>query len=155
MYHQHWLGQLYTYTPLIIRSLIRCLSVNKPRVKVKQSLYKPGEAVRVPGGWGSQISRQSAHEGGKVVSFTHRPPPTPPLPQEIFLVLISVERLSRPQGHITAGRIMSIKYSNYTVANRSRDFPDFSAVSQPTTPLCAPSVKKKEVKSISITQEQY
>ena len=49
MYHQRRLGQLYTYTPLIIHSLIRCLSVNKPQVKVKQSLYKPGEAVRVPG----------------------------------------------------------------------------------------------------------
>jgi len=34
-----------------------------------------------------QISRQSAHEGGKVVSPTHRPPLPP---QEIFLVLISV-----------------------------------------------------------------
>jgi len=33
-----------------------------------------------------RISRQSAHEGGKVVSATHRPP----LPQEISLVLISV-----------------------------------------------------------------
>jgi hypothetical protein len=32
------------------------------------------------------ISRQLAHEGGKVVCPTHRPP----LPQEIFLVLISV-----------------------------------------------------------------
>src|SRR5215510_13741196 len=43
--------------------------------------------LRVPAGSGSQISRQSAHEGGKVVSPTHRPP----LPaQEIFLVLISV-----------------------------------------------------------------
>jgi hypothetical protein len=36
--------------------------------------------------WGSQISRQSALEGGKVFSPTHRPS----LPREALLVLISV-----------------------------------------------------------------
>ena len=56
------------------------------KVKVKQSHYRPGQALRVRGGSGSQISRQLAHEEGNVVSPTHRPP----FPQETFLVLISV-----------------------------------------------------------------
>jgi hypothetical protein len=53
--------------------------------KLKPPHYRPGQAVRVPRGRGSQISRQPTHEGGKVVSPTYRPL----LPQEIILVLIS------------------------------------------------------------------
>jgi hypothetical protein len=49
--------------------------------------------------------------------------------QDIFLVLV-FERLSRPQGHSTAGRINK---------NRTRDFAVCSAVPQPTAPPRTPN----------------
>jgi hypothetical protein len=38
-------------------------------VKVKQSYYRPGESLCFRGGWGSQIARQQAHNGSKVVTL--------------------------------------------------------------------------------------
>jgi hypothetical protein len=49
-------------------------------------------------------------------------------------------RLSQPQGHGVARRIMSIKNSNDTLGNRTGDLPGCSIVPQPTVPPHAPYV---------------
>jgi len=64
-------------------------------------------------GSGSQISKQSAHEDGKVVSPMQRPPlPAGNIPGAHFC-----SRPSQPQGHSAAGSIMSMKNSNNNVEN--------------------------------------
>jgi len=46
--------------------------------------------------------------------------------------------LSQPQGHSAAGKITSMKNSNDTIANRTRNLPACSTVPQPTVPPHAP-----------------
>jgi hypothetical protein len=59
----------------------------------------------------------TAHDGGKVVSLTHRPPlPPGNAPGTQFCL-----RLSRLQGHSVMRRIMSMKNSNDTIWNRTSD----------------------------------
>ena len=59
--------------------------------------------------------------------------------QGIFLALVCVKRLSHPLGRIATGRIMSMKNSNDTTGDRSRDLPACSAVPQLTAPKRAPN----------------
>jgi hypothetical protein len=87
--------------------------------------------VRVPGGWGFQISRQSAHEGGKVVSLTHRPPFTP---REVFLVLISVRVWVDHRAIVWLEGLCQWKIPMTPSGIEPATFPACSVVPQPTAP---------------------
>jgi len=63
-----------------------------------QDYNKEGKTIPLQAWTGheaSQISRQSAHEGGKVVSPTHRPP-LPPRKYSWYLFLLQAESTPGP-----------------------------------------------------------
>ena len=99
-----------------------------------------GQALRVPGGSGSQISRQLAHEG-KVVSLMHRTS----LSSGHIPGAHLCEMLSLPQSHKAARRFISMKNSSDNIRHQTRDNPACSGMSQPSTPpraLHAPRLHK-------------
>ena len=64
----------------------------------------------------------TAHDGGKVVSLTHRPPLPPANAPATYFSL----RLSRPKVHGAIERIMSTKNSSDTIWDRTSDLPIYS-----------------------------
>jgi len=76
-----------------------------------------------------RISKQSAHEGGKVVM-----PYAPPLPPANIPGTHFCWRMSRLQGHGAARGIKSMKNPNDNTGNRTRNLSACSAVPQPTAP---------------------
>jgi len=106
--------------------------IKRIKVNIKQSHYRPGHALRVPRGWGSQISRHSAHEGGKVVSPKHLPL-LPPKKYSWYSFLSKAESTAGPQ-------CCQQDYVNDidTIGNRTRDLPACSAVPLPTAPPRTP-----------------
>ena len=70
------------------------------------------------------ISRQSGHEGGKVIIPTHRPPLPHPNPQKIPLVIISVR----------GRKEKSTKNPSDPIGNRGLDLPAYIAMPYPNAP---------------------
>ena len=80
-------------------------------------LYIQSFKAYCTGGWGSQISWQSVHESGKVVS----PKNGPLYPPQNISDSNLCWRLCRLQGHSGAGCIMLMSNYNDSVGNRTRD----------------------------------
>jgi hypothetical protein len=90
LWSNHTVPQFFIYLHLRIYCAQIVLYLNIYIKMVTQCLYRPRQALSIPRGWGSQISRQSKHEGGKVFSPKHRPP-LPPRKYFWYSLLLEVE----------------------------------------------------------------
>jgi len=104
--------------------------------KIKQSLYWPvsgsggSRRLRFPGFRGNphmKVASLSALHTGRLY------------PQGNIHGTHFCYRLSRPKGHSRAGKTISMKNSNDTIGNRTRDLAACSPVPQPTAPPRADS----------------
>ena len=97
---------------------------------------KIGKAIPLEAETGPEDSRSLRFPDFKTISPTQRPPlPPGNIPGTHFCKM-----LNQPQGYSEAGRIMSMKNSNETIGNRTRDLPTCSAVAQPTALPHAPKI---------------
>ena len=85
---------------------------------------RPAQVMRVPGRWGTQMPRKSAHEGGEVVSSTYRP-----------------GKYSWYSFLLEAGWIMSMKNLKTTTWIEPAIFRLVAQMSQPSAPPCAPNLE--------------
>jgi hypothetical protein len=92
-----------------------------------KSLSRTIQAQRVPGSWSPQISRQSAHVGGKL-----SPPPLS-RKNSWYLFLLEADSIPVPWFGLKEN-------SNDNVGNRNCDLPPSSAVPQSTAPRHNPFV---------------
>ena len=120
--------------------LLRCYSHHLEEMRgtkgisngISNFTIKTRPQLKVP-----RTSRQSALEGDKVVTLTHRPPLTP---QDIPGAH-SCYTLSLLPDHSADWRIKSMKNSGDTNRNRTRDLPTCSSVPQWTAPPRTPSIQ--------------
>jgi len=97
-------------------------------------MYRLGQAMNVPEVWDSQNSN-SRHM--KIVKLSAIRCGLLYSPDGTGGIHFS-HRLSRPQCHTATGSIMSMKISNVTIGNQTRDLTAWSAVPQRTAPPRAP-----------------
>jgi hypothetical protein len=110
LYRLHYLGQRYDRVKVIVKQTCTVLDMPLGLEDV--------EAIT--------ISRQSAHEDGKVVSRRHRPPLSPNVIDTLGTHFS--QRLSRPQGHNAAGRVLLLRSLNDSIWNRNHILPACSAL---------------------------